>query len=83
MVQALCGLDADVDVTSTTRQTTKNSKTLEDGYPDENDELFSGEDLEGEDWPDTDELDSFNLNEQSEDGNESAEEEHIWIMTTV
>ena len=61
VVQAVCRLDADVDVTGTFRKTTNTSKTfLEDGDPDGNDGMLSGE------APDADELDNFYLNEQNE-----------------
>ena len=41
--------------------------------------MLSGEDLDREDRPDTDEHDNFYLIEQSDVGYDSAEEEHIWI----
>ena len=80
MAQTLCRLDTDEDVTITLRQATKTSKTFfEDGDLDENDGMLSGEDLDGEEWPDADELDNFYLNEQNDVGCASAKEEHTWI----
>ena len=57
----------------------KNTKTsFEDGDPHENDGMLSGGDLDGEEWPDADELDNFCCNEQNAVGYDSAEED-IWI----
>ena len=81
VVQALCRLDTDVDVPSTLRQAAKTS--FENGVRDETDELSSGEDLDGEDWRDTDELDNIHLSVQNDVGYDSAEEEHIWIWLGV
>ena len=79
VVQALCRLDTHVDVTSTFRQATQTSKKFfKDGDPDETDGMLSGEDLDGEEWPDADELGYIDLNEQNDVGYDCAEEENIW-----
>ena len=41
--------------------------------------VWPGEDFDGEERPDADELDNFYLHEHNDVGYGSAEEEHIWI----
>ena len=59
----------------TEAQKVETPKTFpEAGDLDEHDELLSGECLDAEDWPDTDELENFHLIEQNDVGYDSAEE---------